>query len=136
MERVRVHFNLQRHLWSITAMGGPNGGRVVQHSDTFALTRCKFTVSEAGRERVLAKRHRLVHAWVEGLVAPVSHPPKDAVEFSYNPYLAGTFTRRTTGNLSRARLAAGLLGGVPSRPWKMATHGRAHNELMPRSVSF
>lgn len=82
LARVRVHFNLLTHLWSITAMSGPNRGRVVQHSDTFALTQCKFIVSEAGRQRVLAKRHRLVHAWVEGLVAPVSHPPKDAVEFS------------------------------------------------------
>jgi hypothetical protein len=29
-----------------------------------------------------------VHAWVEGLVAPVDQPPKDAVKFTYNPYSA------------------------------------------------
>jgi hypothetical protein len=39
-----------------------------------------------------------VHAWVEGLVTqPVSQQPKNAVEFSYNPYRAGAFTRRDTG---------------------------------------
>jgi hypothetical protein len=97
MEPVRVHFNLRTHLWSITAMSGPNRGRVVQHSNTFVLTVCKFIVSEAGRQRVLAKRQRLVHAWVQGRVAPVSNPPKDAVEFGYNPYRAGTFTRRDNG---------------------------------------
>ena len=94
MEPVRVHFNLRTHLWSITAMSGPNRGRVVQHSNTFVLTDCTFKVSEAGRQRVLAKRQRLVHAWVQGRVASVSNPPKDAVEFSYNPYRAGLFTRR------------------------------------------
>ena len=93
MERVRVHFNLRTHLCSITAMSGPDRGRVVQHSAIFALTRCKFR-----RQRVLAKHQRQVHAWVEGLVAQrVSQQPKDAVEFSYNPYRAGTFTRRGTG---------------------------------------
>jgi hypothetical protein len=39
-----------------------------------------------------------VHAWVEGLAAPVSQPPKDAVEFTYNPYRAGTFTRLQSGS--------------------------------------
>ena len=98
MEMVRVHFNLHTHLWSITAMSGPDRGRVVQHSAIFALTRCKFIVSEAGRQRVLAKHQRQVHAWVEGLVAqPVRQQPKGAVELRYNPYRAGTFTRRDTG---------------------------------------
>jgi hypothetical protein len=109
-KRVRVHFNLRTHFWSITAMDGPNRGRVVQHSDTFALTCCKFKVSEAGRQRVLAKGQRLVHAWVEGLVAPLSQPPKDAVEFTYNPYRAGTFTRRDTGQPIASALCCWLIG--------------------------
>src|SRR5215471_17754116 len=72
--RVRVHFNLRTHLWSITAMSGPNRGRVVQHSAIFALTCCEFIVSETGRQRVLAKHERQVHAWVEGLVVQPVRP--------------------------------------------------------------
>jgi len=96
-ERVRVHFNLHTHLWSITAMDGERRGRVVAHYDGFALTGCRLIVSQAGRNRVLAQRCRLVHAWVEGLAAPFSYPPTGAVGFTYNPYRAATFTRRDTG---------------------------------------
>ena len=111
MERVRVHFNLRTHLWSITAMSGPDRGRVVQHSAIFALTRCRFIVSEAGRQRVLAKHQRQVHAWVEGLVAqPLSQQPKDAVEFRYNPYDGGTFTRRDTGEPIKSASCCWFIG--------------------------
>jgi hypothetical protein len=95
-QRVRVHFNLHTYLWSVTAMDGPDRGRVIAHQSECALIRCKFIVSEAGRQRVLRNRCRLVHAWVEGFVTPLDEP-LDAAEFSYNPYRDSTFTRRDTG---------------------------------------
>lgn len=110
-QRVRVHFNLHTHRWSVTAMEGINRGRVVEHADNFALTDCRFVVSEAGRQRVLANQCRQVHAWVEGRVAPaVTEPPAGATEFTYNPYRAATFTRRASGEAITTAPACWFIG--------------------------
>jgi hypothetical protein len=78
-------------------MDGPERGRVIEHCAAFTLRQCSFKVSEAGRQRVLRTRQRLVHAWVEGYaVRPLSRPPRQAVPFTYNPYRCGTFTRRNS----------------------------------------
>jgi hypothetical protein len=94
--KVRVHFNLHTHLWSVTARDGAERGRVIAHEPAFALTNATFVVSEAGRQRVLREKCRAVHAWVEGFVAPVTELTPNAVGFTYNPYRSGSFTRRDT----------------------------------------
>jgi hypothetical protein len=94
-ERVRVHFHLRIHKWSVTALTGERKGRVIAHVDQFALRDCTFKVSEAGRRRVLQRKQRMVHAWVEGVVVPPEGTvPVGAEEFCYNPYRCGAFTRR------------------------------------------
>jgi hypothetical protein len=69
----------------------------------------------------VANRHRLVHAWVEGLVALISQPSKDAVELTYNPYCGDTFIRRDDGQPIASAPCCWFIGRAPSRPWKMAT---------------
>jgi hypothetical protein len=94
-ERVRVHFNLHSRRWSVTAMSGTCKGLVIAHVDRFALRDCTFKVSAAGRQRVLQRKQRMVHAWVEGFVVPPEDTvPAGAEEFTYNPYRCGAFTRR------------------------------------------
>ena len=93
-QRVRVHYNLFTHLWSVTAMDGAERGRVIETASSFALVGCKFVVSETMRQRVLARKKRIVHAWVEGYVVPVELLPDNAIEVTYNPYRSGQFTRR------------------------------------------
>lgn len=95
-ERVRIHFNLHTHLWSVTALEGPQKGRVVAHLENCSLENCRFIVSAAGRARVLRDHCRAVHAWVEGTFAEISEPV-DAVGFTYNPYRGESFTRRDNG---------------------------------------
>lgn len=92
--RVRVHFNLHTHLWSVTSTTSPNRGRVIANVPHFALTNCRMIVSEPGRQRVLVKKQRAVHAWIEGFVAD-SQKPVDATEVTYNPYRAATFHTRS-----------------------------------------
>jgi hypothetical protein len=94
--RLRVHFNLHTHRWSVVALHGPQRGRVIASTDAIVLRNCVFHVSQKGRERVVAKRSRDVHAWVIGCLE-TSVPPvaAGAVQVSYNPFRAATFQRYT-----------------------------------------
>lgn len=90
--RIRVHKNLNRDCWSITIRKEP-----VRHVDAVALTGAEFKVSAAGRERSLRIRKRAVHAWCVGEQADVPEDLGGLVEVSYNPWKAGHFYRRDTG---------------------------------------
>lgn len=94
-QKVRVHFNLHTRDWSIVAMDGPDKGRVIGHASEVTLSDCTFRVSEASRQKVIEKNCRSVHAWVFGLLAATERLPADATGFTYNPYRAPTFTRRS-----------------------------------------
>ena len=94
--RVRVHFNLHKHDWSIVAMEGDKKGLVIARADNLTMTECTFKVSEPMRLKVVAKKCRSVHAWVHGRLAVTEAPSQGASEFNYNPYRAPTFTVRGT----------------------------------------
>lgn len=88
----RVHFNLHTRLWSVSALRGPNRGRVIATVTAIALSDCRFVVSAAGRQRVLRKHQRAVHAWITGTVLDTDDPPPaHAIEVSYNPYRSEHF---------------------------------------------
>lgn len=70
--RMRVHFNLHTHLWSVTALTGPNSGRVIANVDNITLANAEFKVSAKGRDRSHRLRKRTVHAWVVGVVVSVN----------------------------------------------------------------
>lgn len=117
--RVFVYFNLHRKLWSIKALEGPHKGRVLGHASYLDLRDVQWKVSEAGRQRVLRERKKNVHA---GAVGTLDHAilrggiclgkgnafttrytehllsSEDApINVSYNPYKAGTFVNKDTG---------------------------------------
>jgi hypothetical protein len=89
---MRVHRNLNKACWSVTVRG-----ERVRHVGAVALVGVRFVVSVAGRARVLARQVRQVHAWADGAEAAVPAHTGGLVEVTYNPFRAGTFTRKDTG---------------------------------------
>jgi len=89
--RVRCHKNLHRGDWSITVKG-----KVVAHVAEIILRDVRFIVRESARLRVIARKCREVHAWVEGDVLE-SCPEGRRVSLTYNPYLADSFVERESG---------------------------------------
>lgn len=61
-----VYWNLHKKCWSIRAQEGAQRGRIVAHASEFEIRNARFKVSEAGRQKVLATKRKLVHAGVEG----------------------------------------------------------------------
>ena len=95
--RVKVYWNLHEHRWSVVAR---DSGRVVAHAQTVYLVGPRFTVSEAGRRRVLTEQRKNVHAYVVGELAGIDVPPPSSMEgwstVTYNPYRDTTFIDRDT----------------------------------------
>lgn len=106
---------------------GPNGepvysvrdvatGLVVMHTCRITLAAVRFTVSAAGRARVLAERQKNVHAGVRG--TPTAAVPMAGMRRArYNPYETETFVDRKTGKpLPSARTVVLDSSGVHYRP--------------------
>ena len=91
-ERVQVYRNLRRGDWSVRVKG-----RVVAHVPEVTLATVRFVVSEAGRQRVLRRKERSVHAWAEGEV--VAHGSVPAA--SGDGTVAWSVTTRTGVRCSR-----------------------------------
>lgn len=75
------------------AAEGENKGKVIAYVDSIALDSVKFKVSQKGRERLLAKNRKNVHAficgtWVENAQAATN------IEVTYNPYKYSSFVRK------------------------------------------
>jgi hypothetical protein len=86
---IRVYFNLHKKLLSIQEKVN---GRwlVIEHSESVYLKSAKFKVSEKGRQRVLKRKVKQVHAYVEGIrVEPFEL--EDSERVRYNPYNNETF---------------------------------------------
>jgi len=95
--RVIVYKNLRRGDWSIAAASGRNGtgrGQVIDHLTSLILSDVTMIVQESGRQRVLSKRQREVHAWCVGEIVDTVPPGLTARELTYNPYRCGEFTTR------------------------------------------
>ena len=68
---MRVWFNLHRRDWSTRAVSGAR----VQPAAAVRLLDAVCHVNEAERQRVIARRCRSVHAWINGTAAkPVTEP--------------------------------------------------------------
>ena len=104
--RVFVYFNLHKKCFSIKALEGERKGLVIAHRDLVILTKCKFKVSEAGRQRVLREKRKNVHAGVTGLWGASATGIIEPAEFSflemlgrgvtYNPYRYDSFVIKAT----------------------------------------
>ena len=86
-ETVNVYFNLNTRLWSIK-----HKGKIVAHVKHLTLKPLKFHVSESGRQRVIARQCKEVHAWIKGTIIDFDLKSTEGkTQVSYNPYLKGTF---------------------------------------------
>ncbi len=116
-----IYRNLNRKGWTYSLR---NKGLVVGYATSILIAAPDFRVSEAGRQRILAHKRKNVHAGIVGEVLDVrgyvtrlvdektllagytaSNIAKswDAVHdfgipISYNPYRAGHFIEKSTGN--------------------------------------
>lgn len=95
--KVFVYFNLHKKVWSVKALEGERKGRVIQHAVELKLRDVTFKVSEAGRQRVLAEKRKNVHAGVVGYIADDISEFTMHQQVSYNPYKAGHFYNKASG---------------------------------------
>ncbi len=96
MERFFVYFNLHVGGYSLRNTATrlvTNKGRIVTR---VVLRDVTFKVSEAGRQRVIREKRKNVHAGAVGTLVRRGGN-KACVRISYNPYRAGHFYIRETG---------------------------------------
>jgi len=114
--QVRVYFNLHTKLWSIQCA---KTRRVLGHANRVLLRDARFTVSQAGRERVLRERKKNVHAfvcgelegahwhtirtpdfvpgWTRGDLGYMQASRRIGAPVTYNPFKGPTFVHKETG---------------------------------------
>ena len=92
---VDVYRNLQKGCWSVR-----QAGIVKYHTNYVFLRDVKFTVSQAGRNRVLREKKKNVHAVIRGTLAIPKTIPKEIdnqfTPVTYNPYKYHAFIRTDT----------------------------------------
>lgn len=97
--RVRIYRNLNKpSYFSIVALEGPHKGKVLGYSPVVGITDVKLTVSEQSRQRVLERRVRSVHAWIEGNMLATKEALPEGLQshrkITYQPYVSGFFFDR------------------------------------------
>lgn len=110
--RVRVYRNLHRSKLSVQHYIPGTGWRVRgDHRDAVALRNVNFIVNTKGRERVLRRRRKNVHAFVEGnLIEPsVKAYLACTSRAKYDPYTAGYFWDVLTGKPVKTAAAAYII---------------------------
>lgn len=88
-QRIRVHWNLHLHLFSVTA-----AGRVIAHVPAVMLDDVEFRVQPGGLARVRDGGRRLVCAYATGIFTGQPIPPVDPAAMtrvSFNPHRDDTF---------------------------------------------
>ena len=103
-QTVKVYRNLRTGTFSVQ-----HKGLVVAHLATVHLTAVTFTVSAAGRQRVLRDKQKNVHAYVIGTFSTTQ--PATDLHVTYNPYKFGHFYAPETGLAVTAAPAATLTDG-------------------------
>jgi hypothetical protein len=103
-KRVRVHYHLRRHDWSVVDR---STGRVAANVANITLADVDFVVQPKGLERIRRRGQREVIAYALGTIAAVNDPsPREGRpnEITFNPYRADTFTRRNGTPVRHAAL--------------------------------
>ena len=92
-QRVFVFRNLSKDTWSVWS---GDKKKLLFHAETLNISDAHFFVSEAGRQRVLRNKRKVVHAGVVGTLNKVDGAEMDHrgwTRVRYNPYETGTFVR-------------------------------------------
>jgi len=92
---IRVYRNLRRNCLSVLHRT-ERGWRLWKHVDIINLENVRFTVSLAGRERVLRERRKNVHAFVEGDLSTAEVPGSNPRLVNYDPYIFDFFFDKDT----------------------------------------
>lgn len=93
-EKVRVYKNLHNGFMSVQSYQRGKGWRLAGHTKNLFLADCVFLVYEKGRQRVIAQKQKIVHAYIQGIVANswlFSSDIKQLKPVSYNPYFLDSF---------------------------------------------
>lgn len=112
--KVFVYWNLHKKCWSVR-----HKGKVIAHADFVTLKDVEWYVNENGRQRVIAKRKKEVHAGAKGTLegyAPIGDAPNVGLPIedthysrtlrmhaakihtvTYNPYKGPCFVSKTDG---------------------------------------
>ena len=107
MRKVRCYWNLHRHMWSVQDYATR---RIIGHAYKVLLRDVAFTVSEAGRQRVLRDKRKNVHAFAVGYL-------EAADWLTFEPFRLDWQTTRRA-NDAYARFAAECGQRVSYNPYK------------------
>lgn len=74
-------------------------GLVVAHANVIYMEKCKFVVSERGRQWVIKNNKKIVHAYVQGHITPnakkeIKKHAELPLIIEYNPYKYDSFVSR------------------------------------------
>ena len=115
--KVAVYYNLHKHTFSLQSRNKEDYGRVIEHTDHVILKNVKFTVREAGRQKVLNEKKKNVHSFAVGeVVDSVGLESGPSVYVSYNPYLGASFYVKATGEAVSGALYAVLRKDFEGKP--------------------
>lgn len=115
-QTVKVYRNLSDNCLSVMQKG-----YIVGHAQQVLLENVVFQVNENGRQKVLARTRKNVHAFVKGTltraIAWAENPQEliddGAIAISYNPYKHGYFYRKDNEQpVTEARIVAITTQGV------------------------
>lgn len=104
--KVRVYYNLHKGCLSVQGRT-KKGWRVWKHTTEIMLKDVTFSVSQAGRERVIREGRKNVHAFVVGTLVDTC---STSVRVTYNPYLYDSFVEESSKRPVYAAKAAHIVG--------------------------
>lgn len=93
--QVRCYRNLRNGKISLQQKVNGNW-KVIAHADKVVINQAVFKVYETGRQRVIKEKRKRVHAYVEGILAPIPRffqLDSDKV-VTYNPYKYSSFVMK------------------------------------------
>lgn len=86
-KKVSIYRNLHKDCFSVK-----QGSKVVFHTKAVVLKNVMFRVNENARQRVISKRRKEVHAYVDGFLCERDSSIVYLREVYYNPYTTSKFT--------------------------------------------
>lgn len=94
--RVRMYWNLHKHLWSVQDC---KTGRVTQHVTAYTLANASLVVRPAGQAKVRREGKKNVHAFAVGHISLENGIATclSGRAVTYNPYVNDTFVFEDTG---------------------------------------
>lgn len=98
--RVRVYYNLTKHVWSVQKYIPGKGWRVAEHLPRLALHNAKTVIMKHGQQRTRSEGKKYVHAFIEGelndsdVLVSKSHK-----RITYNPQRDDDFVWKDSGEL-------------------------------------